>query len=459
MTIRYRCPQMTHAAAPPAPRLTYREQIKTSEDFLAFDRAHLWHPYSSATQPAPVWPVREAHGVRIVLEDGTPLIDGMASWWCAIHGYSHPQLVHAIQQQAETLSHVMFGGLTHRPAIELAAHLLELTPPGLERIFFADSGSVSVEVALKMALQYWQAKGQPERQRILTITHGYHGDTFGAMSVTDPVNGMHHLFAHLLPKQLFANSPSARTDDEWDDGQLKPIHDLLLAHESEIAAILVEPLVQGAGGMRFHAPEFLRQLRRLCDEHGLLLIFDEIATGFGRTGSLFAADQAEVTPDLLCLGKALTGGMLSFAATLCTNPIAETISNVEPGVFMHGPTFMANPLACAAAGASLEILEHSDWRGNVTRIEQGLNEGLAACRSLPGVAEVRVRGAIGVVELDTALDHQAHARWQQAFVDLKVWIRPFGKLVYLMPPFITDNEELARLTDAVVSVARSQLAR
>lgn len=449
---------MSQPVASGSTQTAYRQQLQEPEDFLAFDRAHLWHPYSSATQPAPVWPVREAHGVRIVLEDGTPLIDGMASWWCAIHGYGHPQLVHAIQQQAETLSHVMFGGLTHRPAIQLGAHLLELTPPGLARIFFADSGSVAVEVALKMALQYWQAKNQPQRQRILTITHGYHGDTLGAMSVTDPVNGMHHLFAHLLPKQLFANSPSAQTDEEWDDAQLEPLRTLLQQHESEIAAILVEPLVQGAGGMRFHAPEFLRQLRRLCDEQGLLLIFDEIATGFGRTGSLFAADQAEVAPDLLCLGKALTGGMLSFAATLCTDAIAETISNAEPGVFMHGPTFMANPLACAAAAASLEILEHSDWRGNVRRIEQGLQEGLAPCRSLPGVADVRVRGAIGVVELNQALDREQHARWQQAFVDQKVWIRPFGKLVYLMPPFIIDNAELTRLTDAVVSVAQAQLA-
>ena len=449
---------MSQPVASGSTQTAYRQQLQEPEDFLAFDRSHLWHPYSSATQPAPVWPVREAHGVRIVLEDGTPLIDGMASWWCAIHGYGHPQLVHAIQQQVETLSHVMFGGLTHRPAIQLGAHLLELTPPGLARIFFADSGSVAVEVALKMALQYWQTKNQPQRQRILTITHGYHGDTLGAMSVTDPINGMHHLFAHLLPKQLFANSPSAQTDEEWDDAQLKPLRTLLQQHESEIAAILVEPLVQGAGGMRFHAPEFLRQLRRLCDEQGLLLIFDEIATGFGRTGSLFAADQAEVAPDLLCLGKALTGGMLSFAATLCTDAIAETISNAEPGVFMHGPTFMANPLACAAAAASLEILEHSDWRSNVRRIEQGLQEGLAPCRSLPGVADVRVRGAIGVVELNQALDREQHARWQQAFVDQKVWIRPFGRLVYLMPPFIIDNAELTRLTDAVVSVAQAQLA-
>ena len=449
---------MTETVASKPARTAHRKLLQQPEDFLAFDRAHLWHPYGSATHPAPVWPVREAHGVRIVLEDGTPLLDGMASWWCAIHGYGHPQLVHAIQNQAETLSHVMFGGLTHRPAIQLAAHLLELTPPGLGRIFFADSGSVAVEVALKMALQYWQAKDQPQRQRILTITHGYHGDTFGAMSVTDPVNGMHHLFAHLLPKQLFANSPSAQTDEEWEDEQLKPLCSLLNQHESEIAAVLVEPLVQGAGGMRFHAPEFLRQLRQLCDERGLLLIFDEIATGFGRTGSLFAADQAEVSPDILCLGKALTGGMLSFAATLCTDAVAETISASDPGVFMHGPTFMANPLACAAAAASLEILEHSDWRGNVRRIEEGLQEGLATCRTLPGVADVRVRGAIGVVELEQALDHEQHARWQHAFVEHKVWIRPFGKLVYLMPPFIVDNEELTRLADAVVSVARAQLA-
>jgi adenosylmethionine-8-amino-7-oxononanoate aminotransferase len=449
---------MSQTVASSPTRITHRQQLQEPEDFLAFDRAHLWHPYSSATQPAPVWPVREAHGVRIVLEDGTPLIDGMASWWCAIHGYGHPQLVHAIQEQVETLSHVMFGGLTHRPAIQLGAYLLDMAPAGLERVFFADSGSVAVEVALKMALQYWQAKGQPQRQRILSITHGYHGDTLGAMSVTDPVNGMHHLFAHLLPKQLFANSPSAQTDEEWDDEQLNPLRTLLHQHASEIAAVLVEPLVQGAGGMRFHAPEFLRQLRQLCDQEGLLLIFDEIATGFGRTGSLFAADQAEVAPDILCLGKALTGGMLSFAATLCTDAVAETISAGDPGVFMHGPTFMANPLACAAANASLEILGHSDWRSSVSKIEQGLQEGLAPCRSLPGVVDVRVRGAIGVVELEQALDRTQHARWQQAFVDQKVWIRPFGKLVYLMPPFIIDTEELTRLTDAVVSVAQTQLA-
>ncbi len=442
---------------PDSPERRHRDRLREPTGFLDFDRAHLWHPYASATQPAPVWPVREAHGVRIVLEDGTPLIDGMASWWCAIHGYSHPQLVHAIQHQAAQLSHVMFGGLTHRPAIELAAHLLDLVPAGLDKIFFADSGSVSVEVALKMALQYWQAQGQPQRNRLLTIQHGYHGDTFGAMSVSDPQNGMHQLFAGILPKQLFADAPTAQTDEEWDDAQIAPLRTLLQQHENEIAAIIVEPLVQGAGGMHFHAPEFLRQLRRLCNQTGVLLIFDEIATGFGRTGTLFAANRAGVAPDLMCIGKALTGGMLTLAATLCTRTIADTISNTEPGVFMHGPTFMANPLACAAAMASLELMEHSNWAEDVARIEHGLQDGLAPCRALADVADVRVRGAIGVVELKQPLSRERHALWQRAFVEHKVWVRPFGKLVYLMPPFIINEDELTRLTDAVVEVSRRLL--
>jgi len=414
----------------------------------AFERDHLWHPYAPMPAALPPVAVHSAQGVRLRLEDGRELIDGMASWWAVIHGYNHPVLNAALREQLDCMAHVMFGGLTHRPAVDLAALLVKLTPAPLEKVFFCDSGSVAVEVAIKMALQYWQAQNQPGRRRLLTVRSGYHGDTFGAMSVCDPVNGMHHLFAGVVAQQLFAPAPDCAPGAEWDESNIEVFRELLEVHREEVAAVILEPIVQGAGGMRFYCPEYLRRVRELCDQFGVLLILDEIATGFGRTGTLFACEQADVAPDILCLGKALTGGYLTLAATLTTRHVAEGISR-GGGPFMHGPTFMANPLACAVAAASVRLLIDSPWQERVRHIERMLRSGLEPCRSLSAVQDVRVLGAIGVVEMKRPVDM---ARLQPRLVELGVWLRPFGRLLYTMPPYVIGDEDLQQLTTAMLRV-------
>ncbi|MFD7290549.1 adenosylmethionine--8-amino-7-oxononanoate transaminase [Streptomyces sp. NPDC059863] len=420
-------------------------------ELLALDRAHVWHPYGPMPGRAEPLVVESASGVRLRLAEPAhgqrELVDGMSSWWSAIHGYNHPVLNAAARGQLDRMSHVMFGGLTHEPAVRLAALLVEITPEPLRHVFLADSGSVSVEVAVKMCLQYWRSVGRPAKRRLLTWRGGYHGDTWQPMSVCDPDGGMHDLWSGVLPRQIFADAPPAGYEEPYADG----LRALIARHADELAAVIVEPVVQGAGGMRFHSPAYLRVLREACDEHDVLLILDEIATGFGRTGTLFAAEQGGVSPDVMCIGKALTGGYLTMAATLCTARVAEGISRGEVPVLAHGPTFMGNPLAASVARASIELLLDQDWAREVKRIEAGLRDGLARAASLPGVRDVRVLGAIGVVQLDHAVDMAAATR---AAVREGVWLRPFRDLVYTMPPYVTDDHDVERICRAVTAAAR-----
>ncbi len=412
---------------------------------LAFDKTHIWHPYTSMLDPLPVYPASHTQGNRIHLETGEELIDGMASWWSAIHGYNHPNIVTAITEQAGKMSHVMFGGLTHAPAVELCKKLVAMTPAPLNKVFLADSGSVSVEVAIKMALQYWLSQGHNRKTKLMTAQKGYHGDTFAAMSVCDPVNSMHSMYQGFLPEHIFVPAPSGRFNEGAVEEELQQLEASFVAHHQDVAAFIIEPIVQNAGGMNFYHPDYLKKLRTLCDKYEVLLILDEIATGFGRTGKLFACEHADISPDILCLGKALTGGTMTLSATLTTDEIAVGISQGEAKVLMHGPTFMGNPLACAAANASLTLLQSNVWQQQVQRLEQSLRM-LERCEALDAVQDVRVLGAIGVVELNRTIDV---AKIQRFFIEKGLWIRPFGKLIYLMPPYITSDEDIAYLAEGI----------
>lgn len=428
------------------------EQPLTSEQMLAIDKAHIWHPYASTIDAPPVYPVVSAHGERLTLADGRELLDGMSSWWSVIHGYNNPVLNDAAKAQIDQMSHVMFGGITHPPAAKLAKLLVDITPEPLERVFFSDSGSVAVEVAIKMALQYWYSLGKPEKHQLLTVKNGYHGDTFGAMATCDPITGMHHLFQSVLPRHHFAESPKIKFGDDFDENDIASLKQLLEQHHQQLAAVIIEPVVQGTGGMNFYSPGYLTRLRTLCDEYDVLLIADEIATGFGRTGKLFACEHASISPDIMCLGKTMTGGYISMAATLCTDKISRGISEGEAGAFMHGPTFMANPLACAISYASIDLLLQQDWQAVVKNMQQHLSEGLKPAKAIQGVAEVRVLGSIGVIEMDKPVD-MAHI--QKTLVDEGIWLRPFGKLIYTIPPYTMNNDDLVSLTASMVKVTRT----
>lgn len=424
--------------------------LKNNEsDIIRKDQQYVWHPYSSLTDPIPAYEVSSAEGVYLKLENGNQLIDGMASWWCAIHGYNHPVLNQAAKDQIDRMSHVMFGGITHSPAVTLCEKLVELTPAGLTKVFLSDSGSVSVEVAIKMAFQYWISKKQPQKNKLLSLRGGYHGDTFAAMSVCDPQNGMHHIFNQVLPEHYFAPKPQAAFDQPFKEEDIAEFKAIIEANHQQIAAVILEPIVQGAGGMHFYSPDYLRQVRALCSEYHILLIADEIATGFGRTGKLFACEWAEISPDIMCLGKSLTGGYMTLAATLCSDEVSQGICEGEAGCFMHGPTFMGNPLACSVANASIDLLLSQDWQANIKRIETAFTAELKAFNSLESVATTRCIGAIAVIEMKQAVNL---AQIQKKFVEKAVWVRPFGKLVYLMPPFIMTNKQIKALMDGVFEV-------
>ncbi len=422
-----------------------------NDDNLDFDAQHIWHPYSSMAKPSTIFEVESASGVRLTLKNGTQVIDAMSSWWSTIHGYNHPELNQAITDQVSKMSHVMFGGLTHQPAIDLARRLIDITAEPLQYVFFADSGSVSVEVAIKMATQHWVAQGQINKQRLLTVRNGYHGDTYGAMAVCDPVNGMHGIFEQQLPKHLFAPAPTCRNDNDWNPSDIAEFKALISNHHRELAAVIIEPIVQGAGGMRFYCPEYLRQVRALCDQFDVLLILDEIATGFGRTGKLFAYEHADICPDILCVGKAITGGYMTLAATLCNDKVVQGIAADGSGTLMHGPTFMANPLACAVACKSIDVLLASDWQFKVSSIATQLNQQLTPIKANAIVQDVRVLGAIGVVELTHALDQEMY--WLTEYiVEQGVWIRPFRNLIYVMPPYVISEADLTVITQAITAV-------
>ena len=422
---------------------------KKHTETLEFDKNHVWHPYTSMSKPLPSYLVESAQGVHISLATGEQVVDGMSSWWSVLHGYNHPELNQALVKQSEKFSHVMFGGLTHEPAVELAKNLISMTPSGLNKVFLSDSGSVSVEVALKMAIQYWHSKNKTEKHKILTVKNGYHGDTFAAMSVCDPVNGMHQLFEPVLMKNLFAPAPNISFDQVWQADDTDELAAMFAQHHHEIAAFIIEPIVQGAGGMRMYHPNYLKACRALCDQYNVLMIADEIATGLGRTGKLFACEWAEISPDIICLGKTLTGGYMTLAATLCTDEIANSISNGEAGCFMHGPTFMGNPLACAVANASLGILKRNEWQQQVANISAAFKQQLLPLQTHHRVHDVRILGAIGVVE---ATENVNMAEIQKRFVELGAWIRPFGKLIYVMPPFVISAEQITLLVNAISTV-------
>ncbi|MDC0088484.1 adenosylmethionine--8-amino-7-oxononanoate transaminase [Porticoccaceae bacterium] len=416
---------------------------------LQKDQQFVWHPYSSLTDPIPAYQVVSAKGVYLQLADGRELIDGMSSWWCAIHGYNHPVLNEAAKNQIDKFSHVMFGGITHAPAVDLCEKLVAITPPGLDKVFLSDSGSVAVEVAIKMAFQYWISQGQPEKSQLLTLRSGYHGDTFAAMSVCDPKTGMHHMFDQVVAKHHFAPAPQIGVHEEWNEEDIAEFAEIIASKSDQLAAVILEPIVQGAGGMRFYSPMYLKRVRELCDQYNVLLIADEIATGFGRSGKLFACEWAGISPDIICLGKAITGGYMTLAATLCSEEVSRGICQGEAGCFMHGPTFMGNPLACSVANASIDLLLNSDWQANIQRIENTLITQLAAFAALDSVAEIRVLGAIGVIEMQQPVNL---AEIQKKFVAEGIWVRPFGKLVYVMPPYITSDDELTTLLKGIYNV-------